>query len=76
MMDWKTLCQKITEHQIKQHHNMAKSGMHPDFKRLHPDWVRDGQQNKFTVMDKKLREDSQKKMDEYFARIKRLHVGK
>ncbi len=55
---------------------MAKSGINKDFKKMHPDWCRDAALGKYTIMDKQLREESEKKMNTYFDRIKRLHVVK
>ncbi len=46
---------------IRRAMTMAKAGSNSDFKILHPDWVRDAQNDNYTNLKKMVKEDMEKR---------------
>ncbi len=51
---------------------MAKAGTNRDFKAVHPDWVSQAQQNKYTDLELKVKQNVKKFQDIALARSRKL----
>ncbi len=58
---WEVAKKNAIDTKIRRAKTLAIVGSNPDFKLQHPDWVRDAQSKNFTMLIKKVREETEKK---------------
>lgn len=75
---WESLRERSIMCKLRRAHCMAKNtgtGMDPinkEFSTKHPSWIRDAESNNFTVMDTKIKQEFDKKIEEVMARRQKL----
>ncbi len=65
---WDQLKKQVVQDKIDRAIIMAKNGTNPDFKILHPDWVRDAQSKNFTDLRIKITKDIEKRQEKAILR--------
>lgn len=59
-------------HLIKRNKTMAKSACNPDFNIKHVDWVRDAADNKYTLLEKSIKDECKKYNEKIIQRREKL----
>lgn len=73
---WEKAKLQAKAHEVDRNITLAKVGLNKDFKKDHPDWVSQAQQNNFTDLEAKVRQQVEKEQEIYSTRWERLHASK
>ena len=70
---WEANIQKVLAHKLYRAQTIAKNDSNPDFKEAHAQEVRDAAQSKFTILNKRVKDDLEKRLQKSMSRRDKLY---